>query len=170
MTTNDKYDPNKQTCASWDCKNLARPGYSHCDEHLKAVNDNDGLRKSVIGLLSRLQLYAKDRPYSVTALDESDIEYTADKIMQLIDQTCEQRVREETWKYRQLGYVDATPDENYAVRILQNARQDCDIRVSTSTATETSNPFTDLMNELQEKRAAELDRAIAQLTKKGDNK
>jgi hypothetical protein len=44
----------------------------------------DELRKGIIGELSRVQLYAKDHPYSVTATDESDIEKAADAIQSLI--------------------------------------------------------------------------------------
>ena len=44
----------------------------------------DETRKGIIGELSRVQLYAKDHPYSVTAADESDIEKAADVIQVLI--------------------------------------------------------------------------------------
>lgn len=80
MTTNDKYDPNKQTCASWDCKSLTRPGYSHCDEHLKAVNDSDELDKIF-----------EDMAYS------HNFDYGKKAVSLLLakkDQNCEQRVRE----------------------------------------------------------------------------
>ena len=44
----------------------------------------DDTRKGIIGELSRVQLYAKDHPYSVTATDEADIEKAADAIQSLI--------------------------------------------------------------------------------------
>lgn len=49
----------------------------------KDMHSVDELRKQVVNKLSKLQLYAKDHPYEVTAGDESDIEHTAGEIMQL---------------------------------------------------------------------------------------
>ena len=44
----------------------------------------DRLRKGIIGQLSRMQLYAKVSPYSVTAADEFEIETAVDAIQSLI--------------------------------------------------------------------------------------
>lgn len=65
--------------------------------------------------------------------------------------------------------VDATPDGGYALRILQAYRQECDARWADATSGE---PPTNLlliaMNDAQDKRAAELDRAIAWLQSQGN--
>lgn len=53
-------------------------------------------------------------------------------------------------------FIDSTPDGNYALRILRAYREDCDMRWEGQPETE----FIRLMNDLQDKRAEELDRAI----------
>lgn len=58
-------------------------------------------------------------------------------------------------------FIDATPDGNYALRILRAYRYDCDLRWEGQPETE----FIRLMNELQDKRTEELDRAIETLQK-----
>ena len=62
-------------------------------------------------------------------------------------------------------YVDATPDEDYPLRILKAYREDCNCFWSDSTDVnkEPSNPLLVLMNEHQLKRAEILDRAIGKL-------
>ena len=61
--------------------------------------------------------------------------------------------------------IDATPDGGYALRILRRYRQDAYTRWADST--DEDRPVTNLllvaMNQMQEKRVAELDKAIAAL-------
>jgi len=65
------------------------------------------------------------------------------------------------WKF-----VDATPDGNYALRILQAYRGDCNIRWSdTSLGLKTTDPLCVELNKLQDERAKELDEAIDKLLK-----
>lgn len=69
-------------------------------------------------------------------------------------------------RYKNIGYVDATPDGNYAWRILQKAREDCNMLWSDNTAgISSSNPLIFEMNRLQKERATELDKALDCLTK-----
>jgi hypothetical protein len=65
-----------------------------------------------------------------------------------------------------LIYVDATPDENYPLRILRTHRENCNAKWSASP----SNILYDKMNEDQDKRAEILDRAIEVLEKNLINK
>jgi len=59
-----------------------------------------------------------------------------------------------------LLHVDATPDDNYVLRILQAYRANCDcVWVS-----EPENLLVQEMNRLQKLRAEKLDLAIAKLT------
>ena len=58
-------------------------------------------------------------------------------------------------------YVDATPNDDYPLRILRAYREDCDV-VFTSTK---ENPLLVEMNRLQVERAKILDRAISKLCK-----
>jgi hypothetical protein len=61
-------------------------------------------------------------------------------------------------------HIDATPNDGYPSRILQAYRNDCDLRYSESTGgVVASTPFTRAMNDLQDQRAAILDRALAAL-------
>ena len=63
-------------------------------------------------------------------------------------------------------HVDATPDEDYPIRILRAHRSNCDLRwSSTTTGDDETNPLVIAMNELNDKRAALLDKAIALLEK-----
>ena len=63
-------------------------------------------------------------------------------------------------------FVDATPDGNYALRILQAYRNDCDIEWSDNTAgLKISNPMLVELNRLQKERANELDKAMKKLIK-----
>ena len=68
-------------------------------------------------------------------------------------------------KNQSILWVDATPDEDYPLRILKAYRHQCDYKLSSTT-----NPCIDetsilciAMNEMQNKRAAILDKAIALL-------
>jgi hypothetical protein len=60
-------------------------------------------------------------------------------------------------------WIDATPDGNYALRILRYYRKKCDARWATDTIGGCDNPIFRLMNDGQEKRAKELDDAINKL-------
>lgn len=61
-------------------------------------------------------------------------------------------------------HIDATPDESYPLRILQAYRRLGDFRWSdSSNDVSENNVLVKTMNELQEKRNALLDRAIALL-------
>ena len=59
--------------------------------------------------------------------------------------------------------IDATPDGNYALRILRIYRSMCDSRWEVSGLSKERTAVYDYMNELQPKRAAELDKAIKAL-------
>lgn len=61
-----------------------------------------------------------------------------------------------------LTHVDATPDGNYALRILQAFRDNCGCKWVSNT----DNPLVSAMNKLQEERAKELDIAINLLIKR----
>jgi len=61
-------------------------------------------------------------------------------------------------------HVDATPDEDYPIRILRAYRRNCDWRWSSTTdGGDETNPLVITMNELNDKRVALLDKAIALL-------
>jgi len=47
------------------------------------------LRREIVNRLSKVQLYAKDHPYDVTASDEADVEQAADEIVALCQQAAE---------------------------------------------------------------------------------
>ena len=58
-----------------------------------------------------------------------------------------------------VAFIDATPNEDYPLRILRTYRENCNCRwVSTL-----DSPVYEMMNEASEKRAEILDRAIATL-------
>lgn len=63
--------------------------------------------------------------------------------------------------------IDATPDGNYALRILEHYRRDCDTLwssgVNVIAVGGDDNPLINVMNEHQRQRAIELDAAIAKL-------
>lgn len=63
-----------------------------------------------------------------------------------------------------LMHVDATPDENYALRILQAHRQNCNCKYEVHGLDKNGTKFWDMMNEIQDKRAETLDKAIKILT------
>lgn len=60
-------------------------------------------------------------------------------------------------------FVNATPDDEYPIRILQAHRDDCDIRWSSDGSKDL---LAKLMNETQDKRAVILDKAIKKLRAK----
>ena len=71
---------------------------------------------------------------------------------------------DERRKWKSKGYVDATPDGNYALRLLQQARADCDVQWSDNTAgLSIKNPLLKELNRLQKQRAKELDDVILAL-------
>ena len=57
-------------------------------------------------------------------------------------------------------FVDATPNEDYPIRILQAYRQRCFEKWATSIDGSCDNPVYQLMNEDQDKRLLILDKAI----------
>ena len=78
-------------------------------------------------------------------------------------------MKNEEWpksKPEPLLHVDATPDENYALRILQAYRQNCNCKYEVHGLPKKQIIFWDMMNELQDQRAKVLDKAIETLTKK----
>lgn len=60
---------------------------------------------------------------------------------------------------QQVQYLDATPDEEYPLRILKAYREQCDCHMVT-----TPPEMGDMMNQWQDERAKILDRAIALLS------
>ena len=63
-------------------------------------------------------------------------------------------------------YIDATPDKDYPLRILQAYRQDCNCQwAENTTGGEPTNPLLKVMNDQNNKRAKVLDKAIAKLLK-----
>jgi hypothetical protein len=63
-------------------------------------------------------------------------------------------------------HVDATPDEGYPLRILRAYRENCNCRWATTTDG-AMDALCGMMNEMCDKRAAILDKAIARLEAKG---
>lgn len=61
------------------------------------------------------------------------------------------------------AFIDATPDGNYALRILRYYRATCDEKWEVHGLSEDERRIYDLMNEHQDQRAEELDEAIAVL-------
>lgn len=57
--------------------------------------------------------------------------------------------------------IDATPDEEYVLRILRAYRQNCDCRWVSTEPNNEPNKLLDMMNEHCEQRATLLDKAIA---------
>lgn len=62
--------------------------------------------------------------------------------------------------YPAMSFIDATPDGNYAQRILQYYREACNSKWSENADGSVKNPVLIEMNRAQELRAAELDEAI----------
>ena len=69
----------------------------------------------------------------------------------------------EAIKGKPITYIDATPDGNYPLRILQAYRENCNCRWASSTDGQAMNPLCIKMNDDCEKRAEILDRAIEKL-------
>lgn len=64
-------------------------------------------------------------------------------------------------------FVNATPDDEYPIRILQAHRDDCDIKWATSSdGKDVNNTIAKIMNENNDKRAVILDRALEKLRAK----
>ena len=61
--------------------------------------------------------------------------------------------------------VDATPDKNYALRILQAHRQNCNCKYEVHGLSKNETLLWDKMNEMQDQRAEILDKAIKKLTR-----
>lgn len=65
-------------------------------------------------------------------------------------------------------YIDGTPDDGYALRILRAYREECNCRwTDTTEGTETENPMLKMMNENCAQRAELLDKAISILEGEG---
>lgn len=62
-------------------------------------------------------------------------------------------------------FVNATPDDEYPIRILQAHRDDCDLEYVTD-GSKTSDTIAKIMNENNAKRAVILDKALAKLRAK----
>ena len=61
-------------------------------------------------------------------------------------------------------YIDATPDDNYPIRILQAYLDNCNCKWSDNTiGDEPQNPLLKYMNELSDERAKILSKAITKL-------
>lgn len=65
-----------------------------------------------------------------------------------------------------IQFIDATPDEDYPLRILKAYRENCNSRWATGTGGECDNLLFALMNEHAEQRAKILDKAIGKLEAK----
>jgi hypothetical protein len=63
-------------------------------------------------------------------------------------------------------HIDGTPDGGYALRILEYYRLRCNEKWVVEGFKENEKLIYDLMNETQDKRAIELDQAIAKLRQK----
>jgi len=64
---------------------------------------------------------------------------------------------------QEVKYIDATPDEDYPLRILRTYRDNCDCLWATGTDGSCDNPLFQHMNEDQHRRAVILDKAIKKL-------
>jgi len=64
---------------------------------------------------------------------------------------------------QEIKHVDATPDGNYALRILRAYRENCNVKWANSANGAVTNPLFQEMNRHQDERAKELDSAIAVL-------
>lgn len=62
-------------------------------------------------------------------------------------------------------HIDGTPDGNYAVRILEYYRLRCNEKWIVTGVPENKRLIYDAMNDTQDKRAVELDKAIVKLSK-----
>ena len=62
-----------------------------------------------------------------------------------------------------LLHVDATPDGDYALRILQAYRANCNCKYVVHGMSEEDTKFWGMMNEIQDQRAVVLDMAITKL-------
>jgi hypothetical protein len=63
-------------------------------------------------------------------------------------------------------HIDGTPNGGYALRILEYYRLRCNEKWIVEGLTETEKSIYDVMNETQDKRAEELDKAISKLKKR----
>ena len=75
-----------------------------------------------------------------------------------------ERLESERRNILRFKHVDATPDEDYPLRILRAYREDCNLAWATTTdGTPSDSLLVKALNDLQMQRAAILDRAIAAL-------
>ena len=73
--------------------------------------------------------------------------------------------RGEDRKYKEKMFIDATPDGDYALRLLRAYRDDCDLIWAETSGKKSKNLLIVEMNRLQKLRAKELNKAIFYLTK-----
>ena len=73
--------------------------------------------------------------------------------------------RGEDRKYKEKMFIDATPDGDYALRLLRAYRDDCDLTWADTSGKKSKNLLIVEMNRLQKLRAKELNKAIFHLTK-----
>lgn len=66
-----------------------------------------------------------------------------------------------------IEFIDATPDDDYPLRILRAYRHNCDVRFATDFDGNCDHQLFSLMNEHCEQRAKILDRAISLLERSG---
>jgi len=59
-----------------------------------------------------------------------------------------------------IQHIDATPDEDYALRILRAYRENCNVMWSVSSDKDLENPLFEMMNQHNIDRAKILDKAI----------
>ncbi len=62
-----------------------------------------------------------------------------------------------------IKHVNATPDDDYPLRILRAYRENCNVKFATTSDGSSDSLLLDVMNDMNDKRAAILDRAIAAL-------
>jgi len=69
---------------------------------------------------------------------------------------------------QEILFIDATPDENYPIRILEAYRERCNYKWSTTSGgvDEGGNTLMKSMNDAQDKRAEILDKAIVKIRSK----
>lgn len=110
------------------------------------------------------ELGIADRPLIAAKTGETIM---LSELLQLALEQKEREIVEEIGrKWTSRGFVDATPDGNYALRLLQQARANCDVNWSDNTAgIPSDHPLLVAMNKLNKDRAKELDKAIIKLIK-----
>jgi len=104
----------------------------------------------------------KDGTVSVCALVDENL--VIDKLTTALSQA-QAEARGEDRKYKEKMFIDATPDGDYALRLLRAYRDDCDLTWADTSGKKSKNLLIVEMNRLQKLRAKELNKAIFHLTK-----